>query len=406
MLETTPSPPRTASRTGTIVLLGALAALGPFSIDTYLPAFPAMAREFGVSVGRVDLSLATYFLGICIGQLAYGPLMDRYGRRTPLLWGLGLYAAASLLCAAAPGIGSLAALRFLQALGGCAGMVAGRALVRDLFPREAAQVFSSLMLVMGIAPVVAPTVGGWMAATVGWRAIFLTLAVTAVVLFAVLRRGLPDIHVRDLGQSFAPRALARSWIAVFRERDFVLWGVGGGVASGGLFAYIAGSPAAYMEGLGLSRTVYGWVFAANAASLIGASQVSRWLVGRFDGEKIVRAVLVGQILSASTLVACAARGVLWPTYPLVALFLFGHGLAFPNVSALALRPFDRAAGSASALMGSLQMASGAVLAGLVGLLPGSPVVGMAMGMVAAIAGGGLVLLLADRRERGIATSHP
>jgi len=384
--------------------LGALAALGPFSIDTYLPAFPAIARDLGVSVGRIDFSLATYFLGICLGQLAYGPLMDRYGRRTPLLWGLGLYALASVLCAVAPHDIALSALRFLQALGGCAGMVAGRALVRDLFPAEAAQVFSSLMLVMGVAPVVAPSIGGWIAAVLGWRAIFLFLALVASALAAVLASGLPDTHERHLEQSFHPRDIAKGWLAVLREREFLLWGVGGSLASGGLFAYLAGSPAAYMQGLDLSSGTYSWVFAVNAGGLIGASQFNRWLLRRYPSGQIVRAVLVGQFLSASILVACAGLGYPLAAFPLVWIFLFGHGLTYPNVSALAMAPFGRTAGSASALMGSLQMASGAVLAALVGILPVSPILAMAVGMLVAAAGGLAVLAAVDRQTGVVAST--
>jgi MFS transporter, DHA1 family, multidrug resistance protein len=397
MLEASARPERMRSRRGIIVLLGALAAIGPFSIDTYLPAFPTIASEFGVAVSRVGLSMATFFLGICLGQLAYGPLMDRFGRKTPLLWGLALYAAASLACAFAPGILSLSALRFLQALGGCAGMVAGRALVRDLFPTETAEVFSSLMLVMGIAPVVAPTVGGWLVGILGWRAIFVFLALVGSILLVVLGRGLPDTHLRHREQSFHPAALAKGWLAVLGHHDFLLWGIGGSVASGGLFAYLAASPAAYMDGLGLSRTVYAWVFAVNASGLIGASQVNRQLLRRFPGERIVRVALIGQLLSAAILVGCAASGLRLVAYPSVWIFLFGHGLAFPNVSALALRPFGRTTGSASALMGSLQMASGAALAGLVGLLPVPPILAMGIGMLAAAAGGLAVLGAVDRR---------
>lgn len=387
---------RIPSKRGTIVLLGALAALGPFSIDTYLPAFPIIARDFGVTVGRVDFTMATYFLGICLGQLAYGPLMDRFGRRTPLLWGLAIYTAASLACAASPAVETLAALRFLQALGGCAGMVAGRALVRDLFPAEAAEVFSSLMLVMGVAPVVAPSVGGLLVGALGWRSIFVFLALVALALLAVLAGNLADVHVRHREQSFRPRDLVSGWLAVLGHREFLLWGVGGSIASGGLYAYLAGSPGAYMEGLGLDRTVYAWVFAVNAAGLIGGSQLNRWLLVRFTGERIVRAAVIGQVLTAGALVACAVSGWRAPTYPMVWLFLVGHGLTNPNISALALRPFGRTAASASALMGSLQMASGALLAGLVGLVPGSPILAMSLGMFAAVAGGLAVLAGVDR----------
>jgi len=254
------------------------------------------------------------------------------------------------------------------------------------------------MLVMGIAPVVAPSIGGWIAAVMGWRAIFVFLAFVAVALFAMIARGLPDTHVRHTEQSFHPRELAKGWFAVLREREFLLWGIGGSIASGGLFAYLTGSPAAYMEGLGLSSATYSWVFAVNAAGLIGASQFNRWLLGRLSSARIVRLVLVGQFLSALALVACAAFGFRVAAFPLVWLFLFGHGLAYPNVSALAMAPFGRTAGSASALMGSLQMASGAVLAGLVGLLPVPPILAMAVGMLVAVAGGLGVLALVDRRQ--------
>jgi DHA1 family bicyclomycin/chloramphenicol resistance-like MFS transporter len=272
-------------------------------------------------------------------------------------------------------------------------MVAGRALVRDLFPTEAAQVFSSLMLVMGIAPVIAPSIGGWIAAAMGWRTIFVFLALVATALFAMIARGLPDTHIRHTEQSFRLGAMATGWLAVLRERDFLLWGIGGSIASGGLFAYLTGSPAAYMQELGLSSTTFSWVFAINAAGLIGASQLNHWLLGKMTSERIVCLALMGQFLSALALVACAHVGIRQAVFPLVWLCVFGNGLVFPNVSALAMRPFARTAGSASALMGSLQMASGALLAGLVGLLPVAPILAMAIGLLVAFAGGLAALAL-------------
>jgi DHA1 family bicyclomycin/chloramphenicol resistance-like MFS transporter len=374
-----------------VVLLGALSALGPFSIDTYLPAFPTIASEFGVPVGRVGDSLAAYFLGICLGQLAYGPWMDRVGRRKPLLLGLGLYAVASLACALSPSVPALVALRLLQALGGCAGMVASRALVRDLFPTEAAQVFSSLMLVMGVAPVVAPTVGGWLLALAGWRSIFLFLAFVSLVLLAILSRRLPEVRPSAHGSVFDVRTLAAEWWEIFRHREFVRWGIGGSLAAGGLYAYLAGSPGAYMQDLGLSTGAYSRVFALNAAGLIGASQCNRPLLRRFRGETVAAGALVLQILSALALLVCAWLGFGSATYPLVWSTLFGLGLANPNLGALVLRPFGRAAGSASALMGSFQMAAGAGLAGLVGILPLRPTQAMSVALLCA-AGGGAVLI--------------
>lgn len=382
---------KTSTRTGLVVLLGSLAALGPFAIDTYLPAFPEIAREFGTDVGHIGLSLSSYFLGICLGQLVYGPILDRYGRRTPLLWGLGVFAAASLLCAWAPSTEALIALRFVQALGGCAGMVAGRALVRDLFPDDAADVFSSLMLVMGVAPIIAPGVGGWLTGLWGWPSIFLFLAaVSLAVTFAIAMR-LPTVHVPNEGQTLHPLEVCRGYLAIFRDRTFLAWGLSGSLVSGGLFAYIAGSPAVYMDLFGMSKGTFSWVFGLNAMGLIGASQVNRVLLKRFSTERISSVVLVGQCLAGLGLVASAWFHFAPGVYLLVWMFLFGQGFAFPNTSALAMRPFGINAGSASALLGSLQMASGALLSGLVSMLPGGSALPMAIGM-ALSAIGALVLL--------------
>lgn len=382
---------KTSSRTGLVILLGSLAALGPFAIDTYLPAFPEIAREFGTDVGHIGLSLSSYFLGICLGQLFYGPILDRYGRRTPLLWGLGVFTAASLLCAWAPSTEALIALRFVQALGGCAGMVAGRALVRDLFPDDAADVFSSLMLVMGVAPIIAPGVGGWLTSLWGWPSIFYFLAVVSLLVTFAIAMRLPTVHIRNEDQTLHPVQVARGYLGIFRERTFLAWGLSGSFVSGGLFAYIAGSPAVYMDLFGMSKATFSWFFAINAMGLIGASQVNRVLLKRHTSERISTVVLVCQCIASLGLVASAWFHFAPGVYVLVWLFLFGQGFAFPNTSALAMRPFGINAGSASALLGSLQMASGALLSGLVSMLPGGSALPMALGM--ALSAIGALLLL-------------
>ena len=391
MAEPSDNAGKTSSRTGLVILLGSLAAMGPFAIDTYLPAFPEIARDFGTDVAHIGLSLSSYFLGICLGQLVYGPILDRYGRRTPLLWGLGVFAISSLLCAWAPTTEALIALRFLQALGGCAGMVAGRALVRDLFPDDAADVFSSLMLVMGVAPIIAPAVGGWLTALWGWPSIFYFLGlVSLAVTFAIATR-LPTVHVPNQGQTLHPVTVARGYLAIFGDRTFLAWGLSGSLVSGGLFAYIAGSPAVYMDLFGMSKATFSWFFGLNAMGLIGASQVNRVLLKRFTSERISSVVLVGQSLAGLGLVASAWFHFAPGVYLLVWLFLFGQGFAFPNTSALAMRPFGVNAGSASALLGSLQMAAGAILSGVVSMLPGGTALPMASGM-ALSAIGALALL--------------
>ncbi len=371
---------KTNSRGGLIVLLGALAALGPFSIDTYLPAFATMAVDFHTDVGQIGLSLSSYFLGICLGQLAYGPLLDRFGRRTPLLWGLGLYAVASLLCALAPGVVALVALRFLQALGGCAGMVAGRALVRDLFPDDAADVFSSLMLVMGIAPVIAPTVGAVLTEAFGWRAIFGFLAVVSVAIWWAIVARLPTVAGPDPTRSLHPVRVGRAYLKIFAEREFLAWGLSGSLVSGGLFAYLAGCPVVFMEVLSLSSKAFGWVFAINALGLMAASQLNRRLLRSASPEAITRVVLWSQAGTGLLLLGSAALAFAPGIYAGAFLFLSGLGFAFPNTSALAMRPFGEQAGVASALVGSLGMACGALSSGLVSLIPGISAMPMAVGM--------------------------
>jgi len=384
------------TRKGIVVLLGALAAIGPFSIDTYLPAFGRIASEFGTDVGKVGLSLSSYFAGICLGQLVYGPLMDRFGRRAPLLWGLALFAIASLLCAQAVGIPSLVALRFLQALGGCAGMVAGRALVRDLFPDEAADIFSSMMLVMGVAPVIAPSVGTWITETLGWRSIFGFLFAVSLTLLGFIAWKLPVVHTADEKEPLHLRTIASDYIGVMRQRSFQRYGMWGSLVSGGLFAYIAGSPGTYMGVFGLSRTLYGWTFAINAVALIAGSQINRWWLRRATPETIVRSTLLVQSITAILLAFAASLGLSFGVFALVWVFLLCQGFLNPNITALAMRPFRHHAGIASALVGALQMGFGAILSGIVSIMPEGTATPMATGMLISSIGGALLMTIPVR----------
>jgi MFS transporter, DHA1 family, multidrug resistance protein len=377
----------TFSHRGMVLLLGSLAALGPFAIDTYLPAFPRIAQEFHCDAGRVGLSLAAYFLGICLGQLVYGPVLDRFGRRVPLLFGLGLFVVTSALCMLAPNVESLIALRFLQALGGCAGMVAGRALVMDLFPEEAAKIFSSLMLVMGVAPVIAPSLGGILVESFGWRSIFAFLAAVAGVVTAWIAWKLPETHRPDPSSSLRPMPVARGYLALFAHPEFLAYGVGGSLVSAGLFAYITGSPAVYMQVLGFSSRQFAWIFALNAVALIGASQVNRWWLGRSGERQILDRMLSVQAVLGILLLVAAWWRFTPGIVVLVWLFMACQGLLMPNIGALAMRPFGRTAGSASALLGSLQMAAGALLAAIVSTLPSGSALPMASGMVLSAVGG-------------------
>jgi DHA1 family bicyclomycin/chloramphenicol resistance-like MFS transporter len=226
-----------------VVLLGALAALGPFSIDTYLPAFPAIAQTYSTTVGAVEITLAVYFVGLSFGQLFYGPFADSLGRKPPLYVGLGMYVLASTGCIFAPNIATLTVLRFIQAVGGCAPMLISRTVVRDYFsPREAARVFSFLMLVIGVSPVVAPLIGGWLVVHLDWRANFWMVSGMGTIIFVsvavFLKESLPsdkrpDLH---LGNTL------RLYLSLLKDRVFMVYALSGALIAAGMFAYLEGSP--------------------------------------------------------------------------------------------------------------------------------------------------------------------
>lgn len=378
-----------------IVLLGVLSALGPFSIDMYLPGFPDIAADLHTSIAAVGYSLTSYFVGISVGQLLYGPVVDRFGRKKPLVFGLSLYTLAALSCALSPDIYWLIGLRGLLAIGGCAGMVAGRAVVRDLFPpTDIAKVISTLMLIMGVAPLIAPSVGGWMVTALGWRAIFVTLASISALMLAAVLLILPESRGPDPTVSLAPRAVLAKYWAVFREPAFIVYGLAGAFTLGSLFAYISGSPFIYMEKLRFTQTQYGFLFSFNSFGYIGGSQLNRLLLRRYDSLKVAEAASL--VIAALGLLMVASASVAGlPAYlmlGLLFLFLVVSGLLGPNSTALALAPFSENAGSASALIGFSQMLFGALASALVSALHNHTALPMTGVMAAcALASAGLIL---------------
>lgn len=378
-----------------ILTLGALAAIGPFSIDMYLPGFPAIAADLETDIAHVGFSLTSYFIGISLGQIAYGPLIDRFGRKTPLLTGLVLYLIAAVGCALVPDVYWLIALRFMLAIGGCVGMVAGRAVVRDLFPAgETAKVFSTLILIMGVAPIVAPTIGGYVAAHFGWRYIFLFLVAFSALMFLVVKRFLPESRQPDPAVSLKPAAVLHDYLQVLKDPDFTSYTLAGSITFAGLFAYISGSPFVFMEYFGLSETLYGWIFGLNAFGFIAGSQINRlWLKEKSSAQIVLRAGFF-QFLAGLVLAAGSVAGVLNATATMVLIFLFVFWLGFlaPNTTALALQPFTRFAGSASALLGSLQMVAGALASALVSYLHNNTLLPMVLVMACcAVIGYGVVV---------------
>src|SRR3954447_8561476 len=252
-----------------ILILGLLSAVGPFSIDMYLPGFPNIAADLHTTVAHVSYSLSSFFIGISFGQLLYGPLLDRFGRKPPLYTGLTLYLVASLACAFVASANALIILRLLQALGACGGMVAARAMVRDLFPvNEIGKVFATLMLVIGVSPIIAPTVGGYVTATIGWHYVFIILAVMDAIILALVFFLLPESRHADASISLKAKPILKSFFNVTREPQFFTYAFTGAIASAGLYAYIAGSPSVFMELFKVSEKQYGWIFAFNAFGLI------------------------------------------------------------------------------------------------------------------------------------------
>lgn len=351
-----------------LLSVGLLTAIAPFSIDMYLPAFQAIAVDLGTTTARVGQTLTTFFAGIAIGQLLYGPLLDRFGRKRPLQIGLVIYILSCLACAWALTVDQLMMARGLMALGGCAGMVASRAVVRDSVPPAmTARVFSMLMLVTGLAPMVAPTIGGFLLQEAGWRSIFHVLAMIGGVMLVATATLPATVRGADPSVSLRPKAVLGTYWSVLRNGFFLRHAVGGAAALAIMFAYIAGSPFVFMELYGLSAVTYGQVFGANALALTLGGQLNAYCLRTRSAASMLRISVVAVALAVTLLlVAVLSMGSLplWLFGGLLALVLFSMGLLPPNATALALMPFEKQAGSASALLGAIQMAMG-VLATLV-----------------------------------------
>lgn len=354
-----------------LIVLGALTAIGPFSIDMYLPGFASISSELHASMARVGLSLTSYFIGISLGQLIYGPLLDRFGRKRPLFVGLVIYIVSAILCGLSPSIDALIVFRVFLALGACVCLVASRAIVRDLFaPTETAKVYSLLMLIMGVAPIIAPSAGGLIASHLGWRYIFFVLTAIAVLMLWAVVALLPESRKPDNSVSLRIRPILSAYSAVLMDARFLTFTLTGGIAFAGMFAYISAAPFVFMDIFGLNESQFGIVFSLNAIGLIGGSQVNRYLLKKHSSYRISHILSYLLAVLSVTMLTCSWFN--WLNAPtmltFIFLFLFLLGFINPNVTAMALEPFAHNAGSASALLGSLQMIFGALASGLVSTL--------------------------------------
>ncbi|MGA9520075.1 MAG: multidrug effflux MFS transporter [Myxococcaceae bacterium] len=345
----------TPSRGRLVLILGTLTAIGPLSIDLYLPSFPAVAKSLGVDVAAVQLTLATYLAGLAVGQIVYGPLSDRMGRRAPLVAGLALYIVASVACAFAPSLPFLAAARFVKALGGCSGMVIARAIVRDHFDeRDSASLYSTLMLVMGAAPILAPSIGGQLLLVGSWRTLFGVLAVIGTVFLGIATFLLPESLAVEARTRHGPGQILRSVGVMLKNSHFRRMSLAGGAAGAAMFAYISGSPFVFIELFHVTPQQYGLIFGMNAMGLIIASQLNRWLVHRSGVVTVLRAAITVAVLANAVLWAAIRAGAgLEVILPALFFGIACVGLINPNSTAAAMAPFGRQAGVASALFGTL-----------------------------------------------------
>ena len=373
------------------VILGALTGMGPLAIEMYLPALPTIARELHTSSSSVQISLAVYFIGIACGQAFYGPISDRWGRKRALYFGLVLFSVSSVGCALAPDVGALIALRFLQALGGCAPLVVPRAIVRDYFDqRGSARMLSVLMLVVGLAPMLAPLIGGQLLVNFGWPSIFWVLAGYGVFWLLVVALFLPESLPGSRRRRERATDVLATYLGLLRDRTYTGYVVTGSLIFAGLLAYISGSPFVFIELFDVPPERYGLFFGANAIGIVAASQINRWLVSRYEAHDIISFVLPLSVTAGVVLLVDASTGFGGFAGILVPLFFYiaSHGFIMPNTTALAMAPHGTVAGSASALLGTVQFVLGASAGALVGALAN----GTAIPLAAVIAGCGVLAL--------------
>jgi DHA1 family bicyclomycin/chloramphenicol resistance-like MFS transporter len=383
-----------------IVILGALSTISPFAIDMYLPAFPEMATALHTTTARISLSLSSYFAGLAAGQLFYGPLLDRFGRKLPLYAGLTLFIAASMACLCSRSVEWLVALRFVQALGGCAAQVSAMAMVRDFFPaRETAKIISLLILVISASPLLAPSVGVFVAVNWGWSWVFIVLSAFVLLMLAVSAWVLPEGHEPDRSISMRPLPILRNYLEVLKEPQFITYSLAGAFAFSGLLVYVASSPIVFMGVFHVSAKQFSAIFAGLAVGFIGSNQINVFLLRKFTSEQIFLGTMLVVCPVALLLLVGTICG--WFGLPAILVLLFialsALGLSFPNAAALALVPFDHNIGSAAAMMGFLQIGVSGLASASIGVFDSHSMMPVAL-VLAATSWIGLGILFVGKRR--------
>ncbi|EFL07104.1 predicted protein [Streptomyces sp. AA4] len=394
--------PKAGGQLKLVLVLGVLVALGPLSIDMYLPALPDITRELSTTESTIQLTLTGTVLGLGLGQLIAGPLSDAMGRRIPLVAGSLIHVLASLLCLVAPTVELLSAARVLQGLGASAGAVLALAVVRDLYTdRAAAKLLSKLILVMGVSPVLAPTLGSALLAWTHWRGVFVALAAIGLASGIAAALALPETLPPARRQPFRFRATVRSYRSLFTDRSFVGLVLVAGFAMAGLFAFVSGGSFVFQQQYGLDQQQFGLMFGASAVWLIAATQVNARLMNRFEPHQVLLFASVAAAASAAVLLVTALTGfggMFGVAVPVWAVLFFA-GLILPNAPAVALDAHGDNAGTAASLLGAVQFGVGAAVSPVVGLL-GNNAAAMATVMFGGLVVSGLVLWLIARPWQG------
>jgi len=388
-----------------VVMLGLITAIGPLSLDMYLPAFPALSADLGVPDAQVQLSLTTCLIGLAVGQLVCGPLSDRWGRRRPLIIGVAAYAVFSFGCALAPTAPVLAGVRLVEGIAGGVGVVVARAIVRDLYAGvAAAKFFSRLVLIFGVAPIAAPSLGSAVLRLTSWPGIFVTLGVLALLLTGLAAWRLPETLPPERRSAGGLADTARTARTLFADKVYLGYALSQALAFAAMFGYIAGSPFVLQDGYDISPTVFSLLFGLNAVGLIAASQINRPLLDRFQPRSLLLASLAAETAAGGAVLVAAALGNLIALAAALFLLVSTFGMIAPNATALALDRHPERAGTASALLGGTQSVIGASVAPLVGIAAPGRGVPMAVAIVSAAVLALLSLLtLARPRSRTAAS---
>jgi len=363
-----------------LVLLGSLQAFAPLSIDMYLPAMPVMEKVFHASAQAVQVTMVTFLVGFAMGQSLYGPITDRFGRKPPLYGSLLLFIASSAGCALAPSIQIMSVFRLLQAIGACGGSVVSRAMVRDLFPsHELRRIFSMLVLVLGVSPVIAPLIGSYLLLWFGWKAAFVVQALVGVVCLAAMHFRLAESLAHDAKRPLHFDVIKAGYVQLLKDRTFLGASVVCGFSSAGTFAYITSAPFVFISLYKVPTERFGWLFGSVAAGMVVASQINGRMSRQVPLWQVLRAANLVQLAAATVLLVSVLTGVggLIGVFTAIFVYVSAQGFVFPNGSAIAMMRHGKIAGTASALLGTNQFIIAALATIFLGFID-NPAVPMAI----------------------------